>query len=653
MKKRIYVWVLLILAFASRAQDLEHEKIEWEESPEWVALDSSYSDEQEVVLKFNKVIEFAYAEEYNNRLVEYLTIHRSTRVQGDDAIQSNNKVYIGMYNVLELIEAKARVITPDNKVVNLDKSNILESEGGDGLSGYKYFAIDGVVEGSTIEYIYTVLRVPAYEGIKNDFQDDVINLDMSFTLAAPSNLGFSFKSYNGFPEVVQDTVVEDKNLYTAHVDSMPVFAGEDYAAYGKNLQHLIYKLDKNTYTGTYNVVSFGEVAQNVFGFYNDEIAKSDVKKLKKLINESGAGKASSEEEKIRLLERYVKSNIGIIDGVETKSIAEILSDGFTSERGMILITIQALKQMEIKHEMVLTCDRYDDIFDEDFEHYQVLKYIAIYFPKIKKYMAPADELYRLGMIPDEWTNQKGLFIKEVAVGDIKTGLGKVKFIEPLSSAYTKDLMDLTVDFSDVAQPVVEFRKEISGYSSVGFQGIYNLIDEESKKELDEALIKFSDENGEVLNYEVSGVDEEDCGVNPMVYTGKLKTTSVMEKAGNRYLFKVGELIGPQMEMYQEEERVLDIEHSHNMVYDRTIRFTIPDGFEVSGLDDLNIKEYYPLEKPVIKFESTYTQNGNEIEVKIIEQYDQISFTKDEINDFRRIINAAANFNKVVLFMTKK
>lgn len=649
MRKFIYTLALVAIANFGIGQSQEYKNIEWEESPVWKALDTAYNDEQEVVQRFNKVVEFMYSAEYNDRLVEYMTIHRKVRVLSDDAIQSNNKVYISMYNVLELVEAKARVITPDNKIINLDESNILESEEGD---GYKYFAIDGVVKGATIEYLYTVLRVPSYEGIKNDYQSQEIGLDMNFTLAAPSNLVFAFKSYNGFPEIVQDTAIHEKNIYQAHVDSIPGYKEEDYAAYGKNLQHFIYKLDKNYYTSKYNIISFGEVSQNIYSIYNDELDKTSLKKLNKLIAESGAGKADSEEEKVRLLERYLKNNIAINDGVDTKGIGEIISDGYTSERGMIHITIQALKLMGIKHELVLTCDRYNDIFDEDFDHYQVLKSVAIYFPGFKKYMAPSDDLYRLGMIPAEWVNQKGLFIKEVSVGDMKTGLGKVKFIEPLPSEYTQDNMDLTVDFTDVAQPVIAFRRELSGYSSVNFQSIYHLIDEESKKELDEALIKFADVNGEVLEYTLTGVKPEDCGVNPMVYQGKLKTMTVMEKAGNRFLFKIGVLIGPQMEMYKETERKSDIEHSHNMVYERKIRFTIPDGYDVSGLEALKIHEAYPAEEPTISFISDYVQNGNVIEVTITERYDQLSFKKEEIDDFRRIINAAANFNKVVLFMVK-
>jgi hypothetical protein len=54
----------------------------------------------------------------------------------------------------------------------------------------------------------------------------------------------------------------------------------------------------------------------------------------------------------------------------------------------------------------------------------------------------------------------------------------------------------------------------------------------------------------------------------------------------------------------------------------------------------------------MKFISTYKVDGDVITINVLEQYDQMSYSKTEINDFIRIINAAANFNKVVLFLSK-
>jgi hypothetical protein len=653
MKQTLVIIGLIFFCSTVFGQELFYKNVKWEDAPKWNDLGKKYADEKEVDLLNTRIVQYAYDESDNNNLVEYFTMHKKVRVVSDEAVQDNNKVYIGMGNVIRLIEAKARVITPDGKIVDFDKSNINDNKGEDGSIDYKYFAIDGVINGSDIEYTYTVKRYPNYDGSRMSFQDGNIHTNVDFKIISPVNLVFKIKSYNGFPEMLQDTTYKEQNVLEAKIDFIPGLEKEDYSAYGKNIMHVIYRLDKNTGTGSNNIISFGKISQNVYEYYYTDLEKKDKKALSQFLAKTGALKEKDEEMKIRKVENYIKGNFGIIDGVPTKPLKDILTDGYTSSRGATYLMVQALKTMEIQHELVLGCDRMEDYFDSEFEHYRVLTNIMIYYSKQRKYSAPDEMAYRYGMVPEEWTAADALFIKEVKIGDMKTGLGKVKRIEALGSEMTHDNMEVTVDFEDITQPIVYFERSLQGYTCASFQSIYNLIDEDNKKELDESLITFADPKGEVLEYKLKGIEESDFGVNPMVYSGKLKTTTLIEKAGNRYLFKVGELIGAQAEMYQESARVMDIEHGHNMVYSRKITFVIPDGYELSGLESLKTNEVYPKDSPTIRFVSDYTVTGNKVEITVTEQYDQVHFSKEEINDFRRIINAAANFNKIVLFMVKK
>lgn len=636
----------------SFGQDLEHTKLEWDEDPTWTEIDTMEMNDQQIVTEVNEIIEFAYSEEYNNALIEYRTRHKKVRVFGEDAIQNNNKVYIPMSMVIKLVDARARVITPDGKVIDLDESNIQESEGGDGYGAYKYFAIDGVVAGSDIEYVYTIARIPDYEGRRITPYESAILKKGNFSLASPDNLIFAIKSYNDFPEFEKDSTEEEKNVWTLSMESVLPMPDEKYSAPNRSMMYAVYKLDRNNFNGKSNIVSFADATKNIFGYYHGELDKGSKKKLSKLLKESGALLISDEEEKVRTYESFLKNKIAILDDVETKTIPEILKDGFTSGRGMNLLMVRGLIEMDVKHEIVVTTDRYDDNFDKDFEHYQMLRNILIYLPKIKKYMAPSDIAYRVGMVPADWTNQDGLFIRTKKIGDVEMGLGKVKFIEPLVASKSKDEMIVSVDLSDLSELMVDFKRILSGYSA-SFQAYYPLMDEDGRKELEQGIVSFADNKGEVVEYTVKGVETEDVGVNPMVFEGKLKPTTLMEKAGNRYLFNVGKLIGQQAEMYKEDERTMDIEHDHNMIYDRKITFTIPDGYTLSGLEDLKINETFPAENPTISFVSDYKQEGNTVTINVVETYEQINFPKENIDDFRRIINAAANFNNIVLFLIKE
>jgi hypothetical protein len=117
---------------------------------------------------------------------------------------------------------------------------------------------------------------------------------------------------------------------------------------------------------------------------------------------------------------------------------------------------------------------------------------------------------------------------------------------------------------------------------------------------------------------------------------------------------VGELIGPQSELYREEARQTPIENTHNRGYSRIIRLTIPQGYTVSNLEALNMKvEYKDGEQIPFSFASSYAQQGDLITVTIDEFYKEIYAPLERYEDFRKVVNAAADFNKVTLVFVKK
>ena len=138
---------------------------------------------------------------------------------------------------------------------------------------------------------------------------------------------------------------------------------------------------------------------------------------------------------------------------------------------------------------------------------------------------------------------------------------------------------------------------------------------------------------------------------PFVVSSKFKTESYLEQAGNSMLFKVGDLIGAQSELYQEEERVYEIENLNNRGYLRKISVTIPDGYKIQNADDIIINEQVnEKDKVIYLFQSKYEINGNKLNIVIDEFYDEIYYPKDSFESFRKVINAAADFNKVTLIL---
>jgi hypothetical protein len=51
--------------------------------------------------------------------------------------------------------------------------------------------------------------------------------------------------------------------------------------------------------------------------------------------------------------------------------------------------------------------------------------------------------------------------------------------------------------------------------------------------------------------------------------------------------------------------------------------------------------------------SSYAQNDNVVTISINETYSRINYPLSAFEDFKKVINASADFNKVVLILDKK
>ena len=134
----------------------------------------------------------------------------------------------------------------------------------------------------------------------------------------------------------------------------------------------------------------------------------------------------------------------------------------------------------------------------------------------------------------------------------------------------------------------------------------------------------------------------------------ITTESLIEDAGDSYIFQVGMVIGTQSELYQETERINPIEMTYPNRYNYEIIVHIPEGYTVEGLSSLNIDKRYIGRSgaTLAKFESSYTTEGDNIIITIEEFYKTHEFDVSKYEEFRSVINAASDFNKAaILFKT--
>jgi hypothetical protein len=247
-------------------------------------------------------------------------------------------------------------------------------------------------------------------------------------------------------------------------------------------------------------------------------------------------------------------------------------------------------------------------------------------------------------------------IKNVKLGETSAGIGSVKFIEALPYNMNEDLLTINIDIENNFESLnLEIERMLTGYNATFIQPIFEIVPETETKAVITELLNLSDKDVELVDFGLRNVSMDSFYLKPFTILGSASTkSSFYDKAGDRYLFKIGEVIGEQVEMYQEEERKLPVENEFNRNYVRRISFEIPDGYQVRNLDDLNISLSHEDQNgnETMGFHSSYEREGNLVTVDIKEFYKKLILPLDKFSAFREIINAAADFNKKVLIFEK-
>ena len=629
------------------------ESYDWEESPSYAAEEGSTEDM--IAVKEKTVTEFYFQKK---NLVEYFLEHKVLWLNSDDAIEEYNKIYLPFSSRAELQVNKARVITPEGELINLDQSKILTSEDEETGRTYKYYALEGITKGSFIEYMYVVKRPPSYTGDKVYIQDSYNKDKVEFDLFSPSNLLFKFKSFNDLPTVERDTLTTEKLHYKLHISKVEKLESEYQAPYNASRAFLVYKMDKNTAGNGNDMVSYSNVSQNLYSTYYLDYSKKTKNLLSGFINELELPENADEESIARKLDFFIKTNVYSQDvySDDLKDLDQILTKKVANETGIIKLYIAVLRSLNVKHELVLTTDRKQMKFDTAFESTNFLTDFFLYFPKSKKYLSPNASGTRFGFPMPYMMDNYGLFMKEVVIGDFKSAVGKIKYIEPVKAEEIIDVMKVTIDFNteNLTENSINFDRAFSGYYAMNIQPFMHLIQGKKRDELVDSFIENITKELEIQSRKIVNDDSELFGVKPLQFIVDFTTEAFVEKAGRKYLFKLGDLIGQQVQLYQEKERVLPLEEQFHRSYFRTLTINIPEGYKITNLDDINIDNSYAKnDKELFSFKSSYQLKGSTLTVTADEHYRENIITVAMYEEYRTVINSAADFNKLVLLLEPK
>lgn len=656
MKFPLILTVLSLLTFTSYGQnktvDGFYKDYNWEKIPKKYTVSEEELKEDEVIVFEKRSIELCTTPE--GEYTQMMLVHTITLLNTDLAIEENNKVYVANGPEAHVYRQQARVIKPDGKIIELNEADIQESKDENGEVEYRYFALDGIEKGCYIEYLHYIARSPNYTGAVLSIQNDVRKKSVEVDIICPKSLEYQIYPVNGMPEFQRDSSALFVRRMYVYQENLPALKEEPWSPYESLLQKCYYKIHRNLEAGTSNFYNYAAITKIIHENMYEMPSKKVKKAMQKFISSAITDPNAPLETRIRELEYKLKSEINVFDfSFEGAfSVEFILANKLTDNEGMTKLMVQMLREMGVKHELVMTSDKSENPFLTDFEGYNFLAENLIYINDLDMYLSP-NRVSRLGFPPFSYTNTKGLFIKEIALDDMVTAVGKVKEIKGTKGEQSVDEINTIVTFeNDMTDCSVQLERIASGYKAEYPQAILHYLDDERKKKELESFLLYIDEDAKLENPAFENDNSAATGVKPLIGRATINGATFIEKAGDKTLLKAGMLIGPQAELYNQEARTQPVEAAYTRQYKRSIVIHIPEGQTVKNPEDVVFNVKPDSANNSTGFISSYEIKGNEMIITIFEYYNQTSYTAAEYSIYEAVMNAAADFNKVVLVFDK-
>jgi len=641
----------LLGAYTYAAESPLKYPIKWDEKPALHPLSDSLKKEAAVYILEQRQIEFV---ENKDSYDMYRTVHHLIHLNDEKGVEAFNTFSIPSGSDRKLVEVKARTILPGGRIIEVPSDKVKEVKNEDNEPEYK-IAMEGVEQGAEVELIYTEelsLQTSGWEV----FFFGVPALTGTFRMIVPEHLKFDSKGFNGFSGFT-DSVANKFHFYSSAGYNIPKLEDETYSRFRPNLERIDYKLSYTAADGTVRHYTWADLAKKLYERYYGFTDK-EMRIVQNTLDNIGIRLEDKEEKKIIAIEDYLKTNILMSDKLtddNVEAFKEIESKKLTTEKGFVRFFVACLSAAGVQHELGLVSGRYSYQMDESIEMWDHLSLFAIYFPKLQSYISPSAVNFRYPFFPYMMGGATGIFCKTTSFGTVTSALPDIRTIPHLPMNRNQNSITSEVKFSSPDMvPDIKVTLAFKGYNSSGIRELFLYGNKDKEREEIMALTGITDKITDIVSSSVEDADLKNFTVEkPLKINVEVQPPQLMEKAGPKYLFKVGQIIGKQVEMYQDEHRALPIEIEYMHSLPRVIKIIIPDGYKISNPEVVRMKVmFHQGDKDLCGFTSDYTLDGRVMTINVNEFYDAISYPISSYEPFRKVINASADFSKATLILQK-
>jgi hypothetical protein len=550
------------------------------------------------------------------------------------------------------MEVKGRTIKADGKIIDLKQDQIKTKTNENGDEQY-HLAFEGIDIGDEVEMYYVEKRQLSSFGAEI-MQTGLPVVHAAFKLEIPSFWVYDTKGYNGFPNA-KDTVIDKRRIYAADQYNIGSLDEEPYSDLAPNLQRIEFKLSY-TEESKARLYTWNDLIKNV---YNNSYSftERELKAVTKFLAPLDLDKKPNEEDKIKAIEAAIKKDIVLDEemrGETYNNLTLLLEKKTGNESGVIRLFIASFQLAGVKHELGLTSNRFQLPLDEKFENWQRPEIYVFYFPNTKQYLTPLETTLRYPMISIGIRENNAVFCKITTVGTLTSAIASVRKIPKLDMSESSNNLSAVITFDkSTMTPLVKMTDSYRGYLALGMREFVTLITKDKEKEMVQQFSKgVAQKPEDIVSYSFNNTGLEHYSDNkPVEIVSEIKADQLMETAGDKWLFKVGDVIGPQTQMYNEKKRKLPISNPFPNVLDREIVIHIPEGYKITNPESVKIDQQADADN--MGFHSSYKMDDDKMTINIHEFYGQSYLPTTEIDNFKRVINASADFNKVTLVLEKK
>lgn len=616
-------------------------------------LSAADLEEEELMLFQKRKVDIVLE---GNSVVEYFLLHEKILINSDLAIERNNKIYVQTDENGEIIKNICQIILPNGTRIPIDDTDVHEQVDERTKERYHYYAVKGLEKGAILEKIYIKKSTPTLSGISYRFNQSKPIKYSEFTLVYPDHLVMKNKSDNGLPEAIYhaDTSNHTNSLTVIDSNIAILNANEKLSNVLAHAKRFKYKLYKNTAQKTENLYNYNDFIQKIHPVLTKELSKSANKKLSSFLKDLPA--STDERTTVLNIEDLIKTNIAFnADYSANAEIENILSSRQANLFDLMILYAHVFRRLNISNTICFTSDKRQKPFDPNFETTANLQEVLFYFPQLDAYLDPKNVSLRLPLISKELGNTHGIAIQEEEFEGIMMASTLPIFIPLPDMECNKDSMEIIVDFSDdITKPKVTSKISFGGYAGANLQPIKDFVSPDEYKAILEDIGQsyLSEDIDPNVAAEHDGL--KNLGRKRFVLSISGDGDKLLQQAGDKYIFKIGQVIGPQGQLYQEGERTLPIAMDNARYYNRNITIKLPEGYTIANPEIFDFDHKLEREnETVAKFYSKASLNDNECSIRNIEYYRVVDFPLNEYEGFCSVYNAAADFNKLTIVIQKQ